>query len=99
VEVSITAKHSNVFYIYEKIGEQTGYKAVEKAKACKNEFGLDLFRYNNRVYEGRTGLGFITEHESPNLAAVIERGGGIAKQTSRSKRTANRRNAALHPPR
>lgn len=76
----LTAKHSNVFYVYK--GE-TGFEAVEKATGCKNGFGLDLFRYKGNVYEGRSGLRFITEAELFNLDFKIKSVGGIEKVNER----------------
>jgi len=69
-------KHSNVCYIHDR---KSGFKAVEKAKACKNEFGLDLFRHNGSVYEGRTGLRMLFESELSNLSTVIDEKGGLPK--------------------
>jgi len=49
------AKHSNVYYIY---NQDSGFEAIEKATRCRNNHGLDLFKYKGNVYEGRTGLNF-----------------------------------------
>jgi len=49
-------EHSNVFYIFTKSGSDTCFEAVQKAQAVKSDFGLDLFRYDGKVYEGQTGL-------------------------------------------
>lgn len=38
--------------------------------SLKNELGLDLFRFNNRLYEGRTGL---LIHDTVDLSALKER--------------------------
>jgi len=78
--VIVTAKkHSNVFYIYEKIGEQAGFKPVEKATACKNNHRLDLFKYNGNVYEGRSGCKFITADELYNLDFKLKSMGGVER--------------------
>ena len=77
MEVIITAKHSNVFYVYKKSGEEYVFEAVEKAAAVKNDFGLDLFRHKNDIYEGRTGFRLFLETEIPNLAKIIEANGGL----------------------
>jgi hypothetical protein len=79
IEVRITAKHSNVCYIYEKLGEQAGFKAVEKATSYKNSYDMDLFKYDGIVYEGRSGARFISESELSNLDDKIKSGGGIEK--------------------
>jgi hypothetical protein len=50
---------------------------VEKAKACKNSYGLDLFKYKGHVFEGRSGMRFINEAELINLASIIQSAGGI----------------------
>ena len=44
-------KYSNVYYIR----KDSEFKAVEKAKTYKNDMGLDLFLYNQTIYEGHTG--------------------------------------------
>ena len=73
----ITAKkHSNVYYIY-NLDKQ--FEAVEKATGCKNNHGLDLFKYKGYVYEGRTGCKFITKEELYNLDFKIKSMGGIEK--------------------
>jgi hypothetical protein len=77
------AKHSNVFYVYTKTGDEYGFKAMEKARACKNDFGLDLFRCNGNIYEGRTGCKLMDESELPKLAEKIETMGGIEKVKDR----------------
>lgn len=79
--MSITAKkHSNVFYILEKTGSDMGFKPVEKARACKNSLGLDLFQYGAAVYEGRTGLLMMsTRGLPPGFAEHIEKNGGLQK--------------------
>ena len=46
-------KHSAVCYIFER---SSGYRPEKKAHTVKNDMGLDLFRFNNRLYEGQTGL-------------------------------------------
>jgi hypothetical protein len=77
-EVSITSKHSNVYYIYKKdLGKEAGFEAVEKAKAVKNDYGLDLFLYKGNVFEGRTGCKFITEAELFNLDFKMKSIGGV----------------------
>jgi len=73
------AKHSNVYYIYSR---ESGFEAIEKAKGCKNSYGLDLFRYKGNVYEGRTGVQFTTESELPNLGIKIKSIGGVEKFNS-----------------
>ena len=70
------AKHSNVFYAYNKT---EGFEALEKATGCKNAFGLDLFRHKGHIYEGRTGYRIFREEDLPNLASKIEVAGGIEK--------------------
>ena len=70
------AKHSNVYYVYNR---ESGFEAVEKARGCKNSHGLDLFRHNKNVYEGRTGVRFIAETELPNLDTKINSMGGVDK--------------------
>jgi len=74
-----TVKHSNVYYIYNR---ETGFEAVEKATGCKNSHGLDLFRHKGVVYEGRTGVKFITEAELSNLDNKIKSMGGVEKFNS-----------------
>jgi len=71
------ATHSNVYYVYNN--KESILEAVEKATGCKNSHGLDLFRYKKNVYEGRSGAGFISESELPNLDKKIEAMGGIEK--------------------
>ena len=71
------AKHSNVFYIYKKIGEEYGFEAVEKAKVCKNDLGLDLFCYDGKIFDGRTGCQIMDEASLSNLADIIKRNGGV----------------------
>ena len=73
------AKHSNVYYVYNRT---SGFEAVEKAKSCKNNHGLDLFRYKGNVYEGRSGVKFITEADLPNLDTKINSMGGVEKFNS-----------------
>jgi len=73
------AKHSNVYYIYKV---ESGFEAVGKAKGCKNSHGLDLFRYKGSVYEGRTGVKFISEADLPNLDTKIKNMGGVEKFNS-----------------
>jgi hypothetical protein len=75
-----TAKHSNVYYIYNR---ESVFEAVEKAKGCKNNHGLDLFRYNGYLYEGRSGIRFIAEVELPKLDSKIESMGGVEKFNER----------------
>lgn len=43
-------KHSKVCYIL-----QSGEFVPVKGKPFKNEFGLDLFQYDRKIYEGKTG--------------------------------------------
>jgi hypothetical protein len=81
--VIFTANHSNVFYIYKKSNDFAGFEAVEKARAVKNDFGLDLFVYDKGVYEGRTGCRFIYESDIPNLADKVQANGGIEKLTEK----------------
>ena len=69
-------KHSNVYYIYKK---ESGFEAVEKAKGCKNSHGLDLFRYNGTVYEGRTGVKITTVDELASFDSKMESMGGAEK--------------------
>jgi hypothetical protein len=73
--VSITAKHSNVYYVY----RVDGHEPVEKATGCKNNHGLDLFKYKGDVYEGRSGAKFITEAELFNLDFKMKSMGGVEK--------------------
>jgi len=68
-----TKKHSNVYYIY----KEGGFEPVEKATVCKNNHGLDLFRYRGNVYEGRSGARFITEAELFNLDFKMKSIGGV----------------------
>jgi len=70
------AKHSNVYYIY---NQDSGFEAIEKATRCRNNHGLDLFKYKGNVYEGHTGLKFLTEYELANLDSKIESMGGVEK--------------------
>jgi hypothetical protein len=74
--VITTAKHSNVFYIYKSA---TGFEAVKKAAGVKNTFGLDLFRHDDGVYEGRTGVRLTTVDRLPDLAEIINKNGGLPK--------------------
>ena len=64
------AKHSNVFYLHKTIDGESIFEAVEKAHAYKNDFGLDLFRYEGKIYEGRTGCLLVRESD---FADFIER--------------------------
>lgn len=69
-------KHSAVCYIFER---SSGYRPEKKAHTVKNDMGLDLFRFNNRLYEGQTGLQI---HDKVNLTSLkdrIERIGGMEK--------------------
>ncbi|MCL2047383.1 MAG: hypothetical protein FWG87_01535 [Defluviitaleaceae bacterium] len=71
------SKHSNVFYIYRKTGGQFVFEAVKKAKICKNDLGLDLFQYDNGIYEGRTGCKIMSIRELPDLESILEKMGGV----------------------
>ncbi|MCL2189051.1 MAG: hypothetical protein FWB87_09845 [Defluviitaleaceae bacterium] len=68
-----------MYYICKRKSDGFIFEAIEKAKGVRNKLGLDLFRYNGRVYEGRTGLSFANESDIPSLAAVIEKFGGMSK--------------------
>ena len=74
------ARHSNVFYIYRN---EIGFTPVKKAVACKNIYGLDLFKYNGMVYEGRTGAWLISEDELAGLDSILKSNGGIEKLNER----------------
>ena len=71
------SKHSNVFYVCNKVGCQYEFRPVEKATGYKNDYGLDLFRYKGAIYEGRTGRKLITEDNLPQFADKIQQMGGI----------------------
>lgn len=55
-------KHSNVFYIHKFEGrDESGnmrfrWEAVQNARAHKNEYGLDLFKTEDNISEGKSGL-------------------------------------------
>lgn len=69
-------EHSAVCYIYKR---DSGFEAVSRTHTVKNDIGLDLFEYNGRLYEGKTGLQI---HDNPDLSGLkdrIERIGGIEK--------------------
>lgn len=69
-------QHSAVCYIYERDG---GFKPVQKAHTVKNDLGLDLFAYNNAMYEGQTGLRVNNTVDLSTLKERIERIGGMEK--------------------
>jgi hypothetical protein len=68
-----------VYYICKR---DTGFEAVEKAVGVKNDLGLDLFKHNGLVYEGRTGVSLITEDKLPTLSEYINANGGLPKLNS-----------------
>ncbi len=67
-------KHSAVCYVYHR---EDGYKPEEKAHTVKNDLGLDLFRFQNRLYEGQTGLQIHDTTDLSGLKDRIERIGGM----------------------
>lgn len=69
-------KHSAVCYVYHR---EDGYKPEEKAHTVKNDLGLDLFRFQNRLYEGQTGLQIHDTTDLSGLKDRIERIGGMEK--------------------
>lgn len=69
-------KHSAVCYVYER---EDGYKPEKKAHTVKNDLGLDLFRFKNRLYEGQTGLQIHNTADLSGLKDRIERIGGIER--------------------
>lgn len=69
-------QHSAVCYIYERDG---GFKPVQKAHTAKNDLGLDLFAYNDALYEGRTGLKIHDKVDLPGLKNRIDGIGGMEK--------------------
>ena len=73
-EVVITAKHSNVYYIHRL---EIGFQATKKAKPVKNDLGLDLFKHNGFVYEGRSGVRLSNEMDMADIEHKIESIGGI----------------------
>jgi hypothetical protein len=46
-------KHSNVFYT---LNAQDEYTPRKNATGIRNSLGIDIFQYNQTVYEGRTGV-------------------------------------------
>ncbi|MCI8389073.1 MAG: hypothetical protein HFE63_11505 [Clostridiales bacterium] len=69
-------KHSGVCYIFER---NSGYKPEKKAHSVKNDLGLDLFRFNNKLYEGQTGLQIHDELDLAGLKNRIDHIGGMEK--------------------
>lgn len=68
--------HSAVCYVYTA---KEGFKPKEKAHTVKNELGLDLFRFNNRLYEGQTGLQIHDTTDLSGLKERIEKIGGMER--------------------
>jgi len=69
-------KHSDVYYIYAK----GSFQAVKQAKTHKNAYGLDLFIYDEKIYEGRSGAIVAGSFGmSSTIEAQVERIGGIEK--------------------
>ena len=66
-------RHSNVCYMIQ--GDI--FTPLKHAKPFQNEFGLDLFQHQDFIYEGRTGLRLCSVQEAANLAALVERSGGV----------------------
>ena len=69
-------KHSAVCYVYKR---EAGYQPEEKAHTVKNDLGLDLFRFNNRLYEGQTGLQIHDTTDLSGLKDRLERIGGMER--------------------
>jgi len=55
-------KHSNLYYTCKKDGI---YELCEKATGVRNQFGIDFFRYNTMIYDGKTGFRICAEDELP----------------------------------
>ena len=68
--------HSAVCYVYRSEG---GYKPEKKAHTMKNDLGLDLFRFQNRLYEGQTGLQIHDTTDLSGLKDRIDRIGGMER--------------------
>ena len=58
--------HSNIYYTYQKDGT---YTICEKATGVRNALGIDIFRHNGKVYDGKTGFGLCAEDE---LSAILQ---------------------------
>ena len=67
------AKHSNVYYIF----TNNSFQAVEHARAYKNNYGLDLFTHDEKVYEGRSGLIVVNSKTAANFETKLASNGGI----------------------
>lgn len=73
-------KHSNVFYIYRRNKDKSfSFHSVKEAKVFKNDFGLDLFTYEDKISEGKTGVRICDTIDIAVLSNAIERNGGIEK--------------------
>jgi hypothetical protein len=81
------AIHSNVYFVL-KISRIKKdfygrkcfrFKPVQEAVAFKNEHGLDLFVYNNAVYEGKIGFKLCGVPFLRTLDEYIKDSGGIKK--------------------
>lgn len=73
---SIPKEHSAVGYIYDR---KEGYKAVEKTRPVKNDCGLDLFAYKDKIYEGKTGHVICKAENISSLNGIITQNGGIGR--------------------
>lgn len=69
-------KHSAVCYVYKR-GE--GFQPQKKAHTVKNDLGLDLFAYDDALYEGQTGLQIHDRLDLPGLNDRIILLGGMEK--------------------
>lgn len=74
-------KHSNVYYKYDSHKEN--FTPLEKATRYKNNHGLDLFKHNGFVYEGRTGVRLISESMFTAFDSKLESIGGVEEFNKR----------------
>ena len=65
--MSAARKHSNVYYIREMGGT---YKPCKNAVGVRNDFGADLFRFKDTIYEGSTGVRACSETGFADLLAM-----------------------------
>lgn len=73
----MSKKHSAVCYIFDS--SSGSYKPEKKAHTVKNDLGLDLFRFNNKLYEGQTGLRIYDKADLSGLKEQVERIGSMEK--------------------
>ena len=64
-------KHSNVFYKF--LSKKNRFEAVKEAVAVRNRAGLDLFRIDNKLYEGQTGCLIAACSTKSEMEATVQR--------------------------